>query len=209
MLIAAKHAYGVVLEGPQGRVGALYDVLFDDRTWKVRHLVVSIDRWFLGRQVLVDPPAVQRADWHDLKLSVRLTKEQIEQCPKVEKDLPVARQEEAAPSQSLVSEAYWPGPPQGDLHLRSTKILSGLHIHCTDGMLGHVDDFVVDDETWTLRHIVLETRNWWPGKHVLVHIGAIQSIRWADGEIHLSLSRQEVLALPPYEGFAPAEQPTG
>jgi sporulation protein YlmC with PRC-barrel domain len=207
MLIAAKHAYGIVLEGPQGRVGTLYDVLFDDRTWKVRHLMVSIDRWFLGRQVLVDPDVVERADWHDLKLSVRLTKEQVEQCPKVQSDLPVARQQEAAASQALVSEAYWPGPPEGDPHLRSTKVLSGLHIHCTDGMLGHVDDFVVDDETWTVRHIVLETRNWWPGKHVLVAIGAIRSIRWADGQIHLGLSRQEILDRPAYEGFVPSEQP--
>jgi len=30
--------------------------------------------------------------------------------------------------------------------------------------MGHLDDFIIDDETWTIRYVVVDTRNWWPGK---------------------------------------------
>jgi uncharacterized protein YrrD len=210
MLISTRHAYGAVLEGPDGRLGALYDILFDDQSWKVRHLLVSRDRWFHGRQVLIEPDVVERADWAERKLSARMTKEQIERCPGPETDLPVARRQAA---QVLVWEAYWTGVlddpvavEEGDSHLRSTKVLNGLHIHCTDGMFGHVDDFVFDDETWTIRYLVVETRNWWPGKHVLVEPSSIRSIRWEDGEIYLSLTREEVHNRPAYEGTVFVEQ---
>jgi hypothetical protein len=54
MLIAARHMYGTLLEALDGTVGTLYDVLFDDQSWKLRHLVATTDRWFFGEQVLLD-----------------------------------------------------------------------------------------------------------------------------------------------------------
>ncbi|MEN6451321.1 MAG: hypothetical protein ABFC96_12590 [Thermoguttaceae bacterium] len=212
MLISTRHAYGATLEGPQGRLGALYDILFDDQSWEVRHLLISRDRWFHGRQVLVDPEMIQWTDWRNRKLFTRMTKEDIDGCPGPETDLPDARRQASQSPQVLVWEAYWTGvldggPEQqeGNPHLRSTKVLNGLHIHCTDGLFGHIDDFLVDDQAWTIRHLVVETRNWWPGKHVLIEPSSIRSIHWEDGEIYLSLSRQEVLSRPAYEGVADEE----
>ncbi|MCE5266269.1 MAG: hypothetical protein LLG00_00080 [Planctomycetaceae bacterium] len=210
MLISTRHAYGAVLEGPDGRLGALYDILFDDQSWKVRHLLVSRDRWFHGRQVLVDPAVIERADWPNRKLSTRLTKEEIERCPGPETDEPVDLQNAGQPAQVLVWEAYWTGvldseQKAGDSHLRSTKVLNGLHIHCIDGMFGHVDDFLVDDQSWSISNLVVETRNWWPGKHLIVAPSSIRSIDWEDGEIFLSLTREEVLKRPTYEGGAVKE----
>ena len=125
----------------------------------------------------------------------------------------MARRQARQAAQVLVWEAYWTGVldspvavEEGDSHLRSTKVLNGLHIHCTDGMFGHVDDFVFDDETWTIRYLVVETRNWWPGEHVLVEPSSIRSIRWEDGEIYLSLTREEVLNRATYEGTVFVEQ---
>ncbi len=211
MLIATRHAYGAVLEGPDGRVGTLYDVLFDDQSWKVRHLLVSRDRWFHGHQVLVEPDVVERTDWAARRLSVRLTKEQIPRSPSAETDLPIARRKMREAAKVLAWEAYWTGvldtsdEEEGNQHLRSTKMLTGLHIYCTDGMFGHVDDFVIDDETWAVRYLVVATRNWRPGKHVLVEPAAIASICWEDGQVHLSRTREEVYNQPAYEGVAPSE----
>ncbi|MEN6458992.1 MAG: hypothetical protein ABFC63_08680 [Thermoguttaceae bacterium] len=207
MQISTRHAYGAVLEGPEGRLGTLYDVLFDDRTWKARHLLISRDRWFHGRQVLVAPEAVRHTDWANRRLSSAMTKQEIEKCPGPETELATPGREAAQAAQVLVWEAYWTGvldsadQQPGDSHLRSTKVLNGLHVHCTDGMFGHIDDFLIDDQDWTITHLVVETRNWWPGKHVLVPPSAIRSIRWEDGEIHLSLTRSQVLACPAYEGM--------
>jgi hypothetical protein len=208
MFTAAKHAYGASLEGVDGRAGTL----FDDQSWRVRYLVVSTERWFRGRQVLIEPKIVRSADWPDQRLSVVLTKEQVRQSPDADTDLPVARRKTQEAARMLVWEAYWAGIPdaaaevQGDQHLRSTKVLTGLHIHCVDGLLGHVDDFIVDDETWRIRYLVVETRNWWPGKRVLVELNWIESIRWEDGEVYLTLSREDLLGRPAYVGTAPTEE---
>lgn len=212
MLIAARDMYGAALEGNDGRVGTLYDVLFDDQSWKLRHLVVSLDRWFLGRQVLVDPPVIEWADWANRRLQVELTKEQTWKSPSVDTDLPVARLQMIETAQMLIWEAYWTtildtAPEKaGDPHLRSTKMLTGLHIHCTNGQLGHVADFLIDDHEWTVRDLVVDTRNWWPGKHVLVEPGLVEVIDWEDREICLSLPREDVEDRPAYRHEISSEE---
>lgn len=205
MIIAAKDIYGTPVEGSDCRAGTLYDLLFDDQTWRLRHLVVSTDRLFLGRQVLLAPAAVEQADWLERRLRLRLTREQVRHSPSVESDLPVARRESAMAAQVLVWEAYWTNfiddIPEvwGDPHLRSTKMLTGLHLHCTDGQLGHVEDFVIDDELWSVCDLVVDTRNWWPGKRVLIEPTQVESIDWDEREIRLSLAREEVEHRPAYQ----------
>jgi sporulation protein YlmC with PRC-barrel domain len=211
MLIVTSDMFGTPLEGSDGRVGSLYDVLFDDQSRKVRHLVVRTESWFHGRQVLIEPAMVHQADWPGRNVRVRLSKQQVQECPNMETDLPVARQPES--SQVLVSEAYWMGALgaasgiQGDPHLRSTRVLAGLHIHCSDGRIGHVEDFVVDDRSWSVCYLVVDTRNWWPGKRVLIESRLIESIRWRNREIHVALTRQQIERRPPYEGTLPSEEP--
>lgn len=215
MFIVAKQMYGTPLQGSDGRVGALYDLLFDDQSWKLRHLVVSLDRWFLGRQVLLGPEVVERAEWLDRRLRVGLTKEQVRHSPNVETDLPVARRQSAAAAQVLVWEAYWTSvldtspDAQGDPHLRSTKMLTGLHIHGADGQLGHVQDFLIDDETWSVRDLVVDTRDWWPGKRVLIEPALVESIDWDARQIHLSLPRDQIEHRPAYQHEMPPKEPVG
>jgi sporulation protein YlmC with PRC-barrel domain len=213
MFIVARDMLGTPLEGTDGRVGALYDILFDDQSWKVRHLVVSSDRWFEGRQVLLEPDVVERPDWPGRHVQVRLSKEEVRYCPSVETDLPVARREPQEPSQVLVSEAYWGGAlgaataAEGNPHLRSVRLLTGVHIHCPDGRLGHVEDFIIDDETWSVRGLVVDTRNWWPGKRVLIEPTSVVSIHWPEREIHLMLSRDQIEQRPAFDGVVPSDEP--
>ena len=211
MFVVAKDMFGAPLEGTDGHVGAIYDVLFDDQSWKVRHLVVSSDRWFDSRQVLLEPEAVDRADWLGRHVRLRLGKAEVRQCPSVETDLPVARREPSEPSQVLVSEAYWTGAlgaateSEGDPHLRSMRLLAGVHIHCPDGQIGHVDDFIIDDETWSVRYLVVDTRNWWPGKRVLIEPTSVESICWQEQAIYLMLPRDQIEHRPAFDGVVPSE----
>lgn len=55
-----------------------------------------------------------------------------------------------------------------DCHLRSGKAVTGYHVHATDGDIGHVADLLVDDHTWAIRYMIVDTSNWWGGHHVLV-----------------------------------------
>jgi hypothetical protein len=216
MPIVAKHIYGAPLGGSDGRVGSVYDLLFDDRSWVLRHIVVNVDRWFLGRQVLLDPTMIWSAGiWSaggsPRGLQIGLTKEQVRNSPSVETDLPVARQEAVAAAQVLVWEAYWtslaePSQPQANQHLRSTKMLTGLHIHCSDGPLGHVEDFLIDPQSWSVRDLIVDTRNWWPGKSVLIEPTLVEAIDWENREIRLRIPRDQVEHRPTYGQEEPAEE---
>ena len=74
-------------------------------------------------------------------------------------------------------------------HLRSTRNVAGYHIEATDGMVGHVADFIIDDETWEIRYLVIDTKNWWPGKQVLVSPRWIDRVSWSESKVFVSLSR--------------------
>jgi len=89
-----------------------------------------------------------------------------------------------------------------DCHLRSSKVVTGYHVHATDGDIGHVDDLLVDDRTWAIRYIIVDTSNWWGGHHVLVAPQWIEAVRWADARVFVKLTRQAVKDAPPYDSAA-------
>lgn len=111
----------------------------------------------------------------------------------------------------FVAPLFESGPEPSDLvgavlpsgvnnpHLRSIAAVTGNRIHAIDGEIGHVDDFLVDDTDWRIQYITVDTRNWWPGKKVLISSRSIRRIDWVDGLIHLDVDRQKVKEGPPYD----------
>jgi hypothetical protein len=90
-------------------------------------------------------------------------------------------------------------PHEGDPHLRSIGASKGDHIHATDGDIGHISDFLVDDETWKVSYLVIDTRNWWPGKHVLMSPAAVAEIDWVTRQFRLNVTRDKVRSSPEYD----------
>lgn len=88
---------------------------------------------------------------------------------------------------------------QGDPHLRSSHEVKGYHLHAHDGEIGHVEDFILDDATWSIRYMVVDTRNWWPGKKVLISTQWIQSVDWATQLVSVDLSRETIKHSPEYD----------
>jgi len=92
---------------------------------------------------------------------------------------------------------------KGDPHLRSANALRGYKIEARDGAIGHVKDFVVDDRTWAVCSLLIDTRNWWPGKEVLVPLSLIRDIDWMHSRIDIDLTRELIKrGLEPDEVFA-------
>jgi uncharacterized protein YrrD len=89
---------------------------------------------------------------------------------------------------------------RGDRHLRSVKEVTGYHIHAQDGEIGHVADFLLEDGDWSVRYLVVDTRNWWPGKKVLISPRSIQSTSWSDRMVNLDVDREAVKHSPAYDG---------
>ena len=75
------------------------------------------------------------------------------------------------------------------------KLLSpsaNQNIHAVDGEIGHVEDFMVDDETWRIHFLVVDTADWLPGKKVLLSPQWINRVEWADSSVYFDLTRESV-----------------
>jgi hypothetical protein len=83
-------------------------------------------------------------------------------------------------------------PVGGDLMLHKTSKMRGHHIHATDGVIGHVEDFLIDEETWATRYLIVDTSNWLGGRAVLISSAVIQSIDSPNKEIRVTLSREDI-----------------
>jgi uncharacterized protein YrrD len=92
---------------------------------------------------------------------------------------------------------------ENDSHLRSVNAVRGYDIRAVDGSIGHVEDFVLDDETWAVRYLLANTKNWWPGRKVLVGLGHIRDISWHERGVFVDLNRGEIKASPEFDEGRP------
>jgi sporulation protein YlmC with PRC-barrel domain len=96
----------------------------------------------------------------------------------------------------------WRGSTQNgkawDPHLRSTYNVSDYQIQTKDGDIGHVEDFIIDDETWAIRYLIIDTKNWWPGKKVLVSPKWIERVSWSESKVFVNLTRENIKQSPEY-----------
>ena len=98
------------------------------------------------------------------------------------------------------------GATLGDPSLRSTRDVTGYFIAALDGEIGHVDDFLIDDRAWAIRYLVVDTRNWWPGKKVVLSPEWIKTVSWADSQVHVDLSQDEIKTAPEYDPARPFDR---
>jgi hypothetical protein len=232
MLHKAKTLNDYTLRSLDGEIGKVKEFYFDDRHWTIRYLVADTGNWLTGRHVLISPYALRAVSEEDRYIAIDLTKKQIEDSPPLDSDKPVSRQFEEAYYGYYGWPMYWGGPlmwgpawkpnpyivrdrekwentvQQGesawDPHLRSTQDVTGHHIQAPDGEIGHVADFIIDDETWAIRYLIVDTRNWWPGKQVLVSPRWIERVSWEESKVFVNLLRETIKQSPEYtEGSLP------
>jgi hypothetical protein len=87
---------------------------------------------------------------------------------------------------------------ESDSHLRSSAAVTGYHVVATDGEVGHVDGFLVDDRAWAIRYLEVATRNWWPGAKVLVSPLWVDEVNWEGSRVYVGLSRETIKSSPEY-----------
>ena len=230
MILHASKIEGFALEATDGAIGSISDLLFDDSTWRVRWLVVETGGWLSGRSVLLPPSALGHVNHIGHQYSVRLTRKQIEDSPSVDSHRPVSRQMETGLYDYYGWAPYWstgfymggygytgglmepPGPgfaeaqddakraDRDDPCLRSIREVTGYRLHASDGEIGHVADFLVEDADWSIHYLEADTRNWWPSKHVLISPRSIVSTDWSSRLVNLDISREQLKGSPAYDG---------
>jgi len=226
MLNEAKSLKGYKLNGLDGEIGKIKGFYFDDRYWTIRYLVADTGNWLTDRQVLISPYSLGTINKSARNIAINLTKKQIEGSPSLDSDKPVSQQFEEAYYGYYSWPMYWAGPEiwgaypyvphnnekplqttegekKWDPQLRSTIAVTGYAIQAVDGEIGHVDDFIVDDETWEIRYLVVDTGNWWPGKRILVSPRWINRISWSESNVYVDLSRTTIKQSPEYTEGAP------
>jgi hypothetical protein len=227
MLLVESALKGYSVEADDGSIGTVHDCLFDDKTWKLRWLVINTGNWLTGRKVLIHPSAVRRPDIDHMRLPVHLTKAQIKASPDLSSDLPISEQMEKsvygyygwdpewggcgyfagypAPAFGVTETLDRPAGEQqaeldgGNPHLRSMAAVSGYHVEALDGTIGHIENFIIDDVSWDVRYLIVDTKNWWFGEHVLISPFAVRRINWLDGNVFLDVSRDRVKNSPPWK----------
>jgi hypothetical protein len=90
-----------------------------------------------------------------------------------------------------------------DAQLRSGRAIVDYHIEATDGGIGHVEDLLLDESTWEIRFVVVDTRNWWPGKRVIIAPEWADHVGWDDGKVYVHLTRAAVKGSPTYDSAHP------
>lgn len=223
MLRSLKDLKGYKVNATDGAIGTVANSLFDDKDWAIRYLVVETGESFADRRVLISPISFGGSAWPDRQFPLTLTMDKVKHSPGIDTDKPVSRQHErdihgyygypyywgysgiwgmgAYPNMLAVAGLEEPvakssDPAFDDVHLRSAAELHGYHIQGSDGAIGHVEDLIVDDETWAVRYLVIDTSNWWFGKKVLVSPLWAEKISWAERNVYMDMSRQSIKESP-------------
>jgi len=222
MLRSVTEILGYVLSANNGEIGKCSDLLFDDDSWRVRFMVADTARWLPGRKVLVSPIHLDAPEWSTRRFPVSLSRQQIEGCPPLDEHAPVSRRQEAAffeyyglnkywtdqreEAQRLSEEAVAEAGVREEIHLRSMAEVRGYHIRAKDGEIGHVDDFIVTDDSWRVAFLVIDTRNWLPGKKVLISPTWVDSVNWASHLVRVGLTKKAVKESPEYDPNQPVNR---
>jgi hypothetical protein len=232
MLRSIKQLYGDKLGALDGEIGHVKDFYFDDQNWAVRYVVADTGSWLTSRLVLLSPYSLGRLAHEGKVLRVNLTRKQIEDSPSIESHKPVSRQFEeeyhryygwpyywqgdalwgmsgvpmmAVPSKPPTPPSSGPQPKRPGARLRSTQAVNGYHLKASDGLLGHVCDFMVDDQSWGLGQLVIKTGHRLSGKEVRIPVSKVDRVSYEESTVFVNLTSEAVEHSPAHYMPATAE----
>jgi hypothetical protein len=209
-------------------------MMVDTGTWLTGRKVLIHPSAIVPLEIPPKPRVPMMSTGDTLTVFVRLTKQQIEASPEEREDAPVTERmqdrlyeyygwdpfwgasyfgadaivphpsELPVPAEVAAGEAE--PPPPGDPHLGSVADVIGYRIHATDGDIGHVENLLADDENWDIRYLIVSTRNWLPGKQVLLAPYAVVDIDWAERRVIVNVTREQVRTAPEWDPLAMENQ---
>ncbi len=215
------------VDGSDGRVGRLTDLLFDDRAWRVRYLVVDTGGLLTPHPVLLGPELLERVAGEQRTVIVGVATDRVAASPPVESHPPVSRQgEEAIRAYFGLPPLHAPPAPDVDVwgrpvpsgtpdpveaerraveqesvdpHLRSARTWLGYGVEGRGDHLGEVDDLLIEPgETWRVRYFVVDTGRWLPGKRRLVATDWVGAISHDARHVRVDLDRERMREAPDF-----------
>lgn len=231
MLRSLRELRRYTIAATDGEIGSVEDFYVDELAWVVRYAVVDTGRWLPGRLVLVASAVLgEPSSWGRSAIPAALTRAQVKESPGIDLARPISRRREAELHAYYGWYPYWGEvmPPAGALlgtptavrtdvarpspeteeesNLRSARELHGYHIEARDGTIGHLEELIAEVGPWAVRYTVVDTRNWLPGKKVLVSPEWIREIDWPGRLVRVDLRRDEIRESPEYDPSAPVNR---
>jgi sporulation protein YlmC with PRC-barrel domain len=228
MLRSLNELLGYELMAKDGHIGTVDDFFFNDEDWTIRYLVVDTGPWIFERKVLISPQVLLQPVWETENFPVDLSREEVKTSPNIDVAKPVSREYEEKLHEHYRWPAYWsmsagvfgrpyyipphlftqPDKPddagQTISHLRSVKELSGYRTFATDGLVGSVKDFIIEDEEWRVCYLVIATSSEDEGdKQVLLALDWIDHIDVASKEVSIDLTEDSVRRSPAFNPDIP------
>lgn len=176
MLRNLKALQGYQVQASDGDLGVLEEFYIDTRDWAIRYIVISPNQGQPDQKLVLSTDAVDRLS--ETGQTVFLT---------------------TALSQTKRNLEINLDQSDDDFRLRSAQTMIGYDIHARDGDIGHVEDFVVDDQTWMINYMIVNTGSWLPGRNVVVSPSCIETIDWSESKVHMELFRETIEKSPEFD----------
>ncbi|WP_332698676.1 PRC-barrel domain-containing protein [Halalkalibacter lacteus] len=220
MLYKASTIQSCTVQATDGDLGKVKDLYFDSEKWTIRYLVVDTLKWLPGKRVLVSPVSFDNVELDNNNISIFSSTDEIKNSPSVEEHQPITRVKELELHSYYGWSPYWVGGGlwgPGNLPLLSTKEdqqyvtemeddqsflrsvnelrgqVFGYNVKGIDHEeLGTVVDFVIDDNSWVVHYLIIDTGDWLPGRKVAISPESIDSIDWVAKDITINLRAAEV-----------------
>lgn len=225
MMRSVKELQKLKMHAADDEIGKIVDVYIEDKIWLVRYLVVEVGDWLDRNTLLFSPLAVVLSE-DGVKIGVK--KDLIEKSPPIDVERPVSRQQEVELHRYYDWPFYWVRLDHSsyplvemytdmqdsrdiqdnaeDPNLRSAREITGYKIAARDGNIGSVDDFIIDEDSWKVLYMIVDTGSWFPGRKVLISPNWIESISWNQSEVRLDLARDTIKNSPEYDPSQPLDR---
>lgn len=238
MLRSLKSLQGYKILARDGILGRTKDFYFDDQSWTIRYLVVDTRGKLGNRKVLISSTVIEKPHWALGVISVDLTQNRIKNSPAIDCDKPVSRQKEREINEYFNWPSYWDGSPvrvpgivhrpeselepekkakeqsleetPGDPNLRSSREVRNYHVEAHDGEVGKLEDFIVEDESWIIRYLVLTLMyakySKQKGEKVLLSPLWIKKVDWERSKVFVEMTRDRIWNSQKYNPSAPVNR---
>jgi hypothetical protein len=220
-LLTTTDLIGTKLVALDGEIGHLRDFLFDDNIWVIRYAIVDTGAWLPGRLVLLSPYAFGALDQRERTMQIKLQKRQIQDCPSIEPNKLVTRQDEADFFRHYGWPAYWAGDNmwgasrfpiigpvaldeqeeprlyyhRDDKHLQKVQEVVGFPIQTGGGEIGRVKGFTVVRTSWAIREVIVETGPKHANTEIRLATDRVNWISYNDAKVHVNLTKVDVQRL--------------
>ena len=217
---------GYRLHATDGELGMLQEHVFDKDAWTVRYLLVKTGPWLDNRDVFISPIALGSIDEERKCIQVKLKQGQVAGSPHVNIHKPVSRRYEVAYYNYYGWPVYWgaggrwgnelyakelfdvapfveaPGSHEEQertTNLMNTGGIKGYRVFARDNRIGTVEDFIMNDESWAIRYLVVNGTGLKAPRQVVLSPLWFSDLSQAERMMTLDFSIKDIESSPQYD----------